>query len=389
MNSVHNKKIKIGIIGATGYTGQELLGILFRHPSVEIIFLSSESNSGQILNQIFPNLNSNIKFITLQEAKKFSGNEVDLVFFTTPNNIAVNEAKYFLDKNISVIDFSADFRLKTNEEYLKYYGFEHKNLELLKNALYGLVELHRDKIKALKKPFIIANPGCYTTAANLALIPVCFYEGDKFNLNSIIINGASGVSGAGKKLEASLSFNEANENFKAYNIAGKHRHTPEINMVLNEAIAGSKAKDVIASGEAKDVIASGEAKDVIASGEAAWQSKPRIKVSFTPHLIPMYRGLYTTSHIDTKNDFNIQDFYSYYSHFYKNDQFIKVLELGSLPETKWTNKNNNCFIGMDYDPETKRLIICSTIDNLNKGAAGQAVQNMNLAFGFAEEMGLV
>jgi N-acetyl-gamma-glutamyl-phosphate reductase len=371
MNSVHNKKLKIGIIGATGYTGQELLGILFRHQNVEIVFVSSESNSGQKVTSNFPNFDSKLEFIKLEDAKKFSAENLDLVFFTTPNNIAVNEAKYFLDKNISVIDFSADFRLKTNEEYLKYYGFEHKNLELLKNALYGLVELHRDKIKALKKPFIIANPGCYTTAANLALIPVCLYEGDKFNLNSIIINGASGVSGAGKKLEASLSFNEANENFKAYNIAGKHRHTPEINMVLNEVIANS------------------EAKTVIASGEAVWQSKPIIKVSFTPHLIPMYRGLYTTSHIDTKNNFNIQDFYSYYSNFYKDDQFIKILEFGSLPETKWTNKNNNCFIGIDYDPETKRLIICSTIDNLNKGAAGQAVQNMNLAFGFSEETGLV
>ena len=144
MNSAHNKKLKIGIIGATGYTGQELLGILFRHIGVEIVFISSESNYGQKLSENFPNFDSKLEFIKLAEAKKFTKEDLDLVFFTTPNNIAVNEAKYFLEKNISVIDFSADFRLKTNEEYLKYYGFEHKDLNLLKIALYGLVELNRE-----------------------------------------------------------------------------------------------------------------------------------------------------------------------------------------------------------------------------------------------------
>jgi N-acetyl-gamma-glutamyl-phosphate reductase len=353
MNTSSQRNIKVGIIGATGYTGQELLGILFRHSKVDIVFVSSESNEGQSLSQNFPQFKSELKFINLSQSKSFNANDLDLVFFTTPNNIAVNNAKDFLDKGISVIDFSADFRLKTNEEYAKYYGFEHKDLDLLKSACYGLVEQKRKEIQKLKKPFLIANPGCYTTASNLALLPICSYKKDVFDFNSIIINGASGVSGAGKKLDQSLSFNEANENFKAYNIAGKHRHTPEINMVLSEA------------------------------------AKREIKVSFTPHLIPMFRGLLVTCYINTKENFDLKNFFKHYKDYYENDFFINIFELGLLPETKLTNKNNSCFIGMDHDKDCNRLIICSTIDNLVKGAAGQAVQSMNLAYGFHETLGLV
>lgn len=342
------QKIKVGIIGASGYTGQELLRILFRHPGVDLSFISSESLKGSKLNDLFPQFQSSLEFINLEEAKK--ENDLDLVFFTTPNQIAVDEAKNFLDKNISVIDFSADFRLKANDEYKKFYGFEHKDMDLLASATYGLVEYNKEKIKSLARPFLIANPGCYTTAANLALLPAC--KRSDLDLTSIIIDGKSGVSGAGKKLNSGLSFNEANENFKAYNIAGKHRHGPEINMLLSEA----SGKD--------------------------------IKVSFNPHLVPMFRGLQTTCYIKTQDGFSIKDFHQNYNDFYKDESFVKVLELGELPETKWTKENNQCFIGIDYDEETKTLVLCSAIDNLVKGAAGQAVQNMNLAFGFDEVLGL-
>jgi N-acetyl-gamma-glutamyl-phosphate reductase len=345
MSTASSQVIKVGVIGATGYTGHELLRILFRHPAVEISFLSSESFKGKSLCQLFPEFNDKEVFIDLDEAS--SRDNVDLVFFTTPNNLAVNKAKYFLDKGISVIDFSADFRLKTNDDYKNYYDFEHKDLDLLKSACYGLVEIKRHEIKGLKKPFLIANPGCYTTAANLALAP-CM-NSNLFDLRSIIIDAKSGTSGAGKK------FNEENqfkENFKAYNIAGKHRHTPEINMVLSE----------------------------IASKE--------IKVSFTPHLLPMYRGLQATCYINTKADFDIKEFYNSYKEFYEESEFVNVLDLGVLPETQLAYENNHCFIGMDFDKQTNRLIICSCIDNLVKGAAGQAVQNMNIAFCFDENAGL-
>ena len=347
-----SSKIRVGIIGASGYTGQELLSILFRHPQVEIVFLSSESNSGKKISEIFPQFNYEHKFISLNEARNFNKAKVDAVFFTTPNNIAVNEVKNFLDKGISVIDFSADFRLTNNDDYEKYYGFKHSDLELLDSAIYGLVEEKREEIKAAKEPVLIANPGCYTTASNLALTPVCKYNKNHVDLNSIIIDAKSGISGAGKKVSQDLTYNEANESLRPYNIAGKHRHTPEINMFLSE-ISGTK-----------------------------------INVSFTPHLIPMFRGLLVTCYINTNEGFDFNNFYNHYSKYFKDEYFVTVLEKGKLPETRWTNKNNHCFIGLDYDPETKRIIIASAIDNLYKGAAGQAVQNMNLVFGLDERLGL-
>lgn len=337
-------KIKVGIIGASGFTGQELMGLLFRHPSVDLKFISSQTHVEKRLGEIFPQFsNSDMSFINLEQALELK-DKVDLVFFTTPNNIAVKEAKKFLDQGISVIDFSADFRLKKNSDYKKYYGFEHQDLALLESASYGLVEYKRQEIQKLKKPFLIANPGCYTTAANLALIPVCKYGAEYLDLNSIIIDAKSGVSGAGKTLAASLTYNEVVENFKAYNIAGKHRHSPEINMILSEAADAD------------------------------------IKVSFNPHLIPMFRGLYATSYIKTSRDFNFDKFYEYYLDFYKDEKYVKVLEARCLPETKWSYKNNMTFIGMDYDADTQTLIICSCLDNLVKGAAGQAVQNLETVF---------
>lgn len=346
MSTESSNKLKVGVIGATGYTGHELLGILFRHPNVEIAFLSSESCKGKSLCQIFSNFKQEMVFINLENAEKL--NDLDLVFFTTPNNLAVKHAKRFLAKGISVIDFSADFRLKTNEDYSKYYGFQHEDLTLLESACYGLAELKHSEISQLKKPFLIANPGCYTTASNLALAPVA--STDLFDLNSIIIDAKSGTSGAGKQFNED---NEFKENFKAYNIAGKHRHTPEINMVLSEI------------------------------------AKQEIKVSFTPHLLPMFRGLQATCYVNCKQGFEIQKFYDSYKEFYRDCHFIKILDLGVLPETILAYENNKCFIGMDFDKDTNRLIICSCIDNLVKGAAGQAVQNMNLAFGFSENLGLV
>lgn len=346
MNTSPNQKIRVGVVGATGFTGHELLRVLFRHPAVEIGFLSSETQTGQSLCQIFPEFNEELIFTNLKKASKLEN--IDLVFFTTPNNLAVKHAKTFLDNGVSVIDFSADFRLSKNEDYQKHYGFVHEDLDLLKKACYGLVELKRKEIQNLEKPFLIANPGCYTTAANLALAPCV--RTDLFDLKSIIIDAKSGTSGAGKKFNDENTFKE---NFRAYNIAGKHRHTPEINMLLSE-MAGEE-----------------------------------IKVSFTPHLLPMYRGLQATCYINTKEGFDIESFHKSYLEFYKDYEFISVLELGHLPETKLAYENNSCFIGMDYHADTKRLIICSCLDNLVKGAAGQAVQNMNIAFGFQESLGLV
>ena len=339
------EKIKIAIIGASGYTGHELIRLLSRHNNVIIEKISSESHIGKNISDLYDDLDFDQELVSLEDIKK---TKLDLVFFTTPNNIANKHAKDFLENNISVIDFSADFRLNNNSDYQKYYGFTHKDEKLLESALYGLVEIKKNIISKLKKPFLIANPGCYTTAANLALAPVV--STDFFDKQSIIINAASGTSGAGRK------FNEENtfvENFKAYNIAGKHRHTPEINMLLSEL------------------------------------AQETIKVSFTPHLLPMFRGLQATIHINCKANFNYDEFYDYYKEFYKATNFVKVLEKGQLPETQNCYQNNLTLIALDYDPDTNRLIICSCIDNLVKGAAGQAVQNMNLAFQFSETEALL
>ena len=308
------KKIKVGIVGASGYTGQELLGILFRHPGVEVIFLSSESQAGKKLTELFPQFKSDLKLIDLAAAKKLNKAQLDLVFFTTPNNIAVNAAKDFLDKGISVIDFSADFRLKDNQDYEKYYGFKHADLDLLQSAIYGLVEAKRKELQATKLPILVANPGCYTTASNLALAPLCNYNKNHLDLNSIIIDAKSGVSGAGKKLSAALSFNEANENLKPYNIAGKHRHVPEINMFLSEL------------------------------------AQRDIKVSFNPHLIPMFRGLLVTCYINCSSDFDFNNFYNYYQNYYAQEYFVTVLAKDQLPENTPRSKKQSLFYRHGFGP---------------------------------------
>jgi N-acetyl-gamma-glutamyl-phosphate reductase len=331
---------KIAIIGSSGYTGQALAKILTKHPNVAIKF---SGNSKEADEKFFENISSG---------------DFDLIFFATPNGTACKYAPQLIKKKIHVIDLAADYRFKDLEIYRTWYGFDRNDLETNSEAIYGLVEFKRNEIKNRankKETMLIANPGCYTTSSILALSPLLKYASVNEGLidwDSIIIDGKSGVSGAGRKAETRLLYSELNENCSPYNLAGKHRHTPELEMFFGE----------------------------LCSRE--------IKLSFSPHLIPMTYGLLTTCYVNFKEDFNEAKLREIYLEAYKNESFIELLTEDIYPETRLITGTNNAQIQVNYDARTKRAVITCAIDNLIKGAAGQAVQNMNLIFGFGEGCGL-
>ncbi len=338
--------IKAGIIGATGYAGQQLASLLVNHPEAEIKFVSSNSYAGQLFSDIYPQFYKilDMPLLSTEEAKA-AMSDVDVVFTALPNGLVFELAQLALEKGIKIIDFSADFRLDDPDVYEEWYKTEHTAKDLISKQVYGLAELWRDKIKGAD---LIANPGCYTTASILA-ISALLREDGLVDTDHIIIDAKSGITGSGRKKDLSLLYAEAGESVKAYGIA-HHRHTPEIEQELSK-VAGKE-----------------------------------IQVQFTPHLMPMKRGILATIYVDLKKDVTEDDLYAVYEKYYGDENFIRIRR--GMCETRFVVGTNFCDISVRVDQRTHRAIITSCIDNMVKGAAGQAVQNMNAAFGLEETAGL-
>jgi len=337
-------KVKVGIINVTGYAGIELARLLYQHPEVELTSVTGRSAAGQRLGQVFPHL----AIIDLNIEAELG--KVDLAFSAMPHQASVKEVISLLNRGIKVIDISADFRLKEATEYQQWYDFTHPAPQLLEQAVYGLPELYRSQVASAQ---LVANPGCYPTGAILALAPAVkagLIEPD------IIIDSKSGVSGAGRSLSLKTHFPEVNEDAAAYALEG-HRHLPEIAQELNQLCP-----------------------------------EQSLSITFVPHLIPMTRGILTTAYASlasgksSANQKGKEELFQLYLEFYKDEPFIKIVE--SPPHTKHTWGNNLCLIHPTIDTRTGRLVVISAIDNLVKGAAGQAIQNMNLMLDLPETTGL-
>lgn len=340
--------IKVGIAGATGYVGIELIRILLNHPRVKIVYVAVQSHVGVPLTQVYPHLQSLIEIeCSVLDAEEMA-KHCDLIFTALPHGNALQLAQPILDAGKKLIDLGADFRLKNPSSYEEWYNQAPVSLELLEKAVYGLPELgFRNKIKNAD---LIANPGCYPTCSALGCMPAI--AAGIIDTEEMILDAKSGTSGAGRGLALGSHFCEVAENFKAYGVAGTHRHTPEIEQVLGE-IAGHP-----------------------------------LLVQFTPHLLPMVRGLLVTAYLPLKKEVSAECIWELYSNVYKNEPFVRLCPLGIFPQTANVRGSNYCDIGLAVDKRTGKLIVISCIDNLVKGAAGQAVQNMNLTFSLPETMGL-
>ena len=341
--------ISVGIVGGTGYTGVELLRLLLRHPNVQVNVLTSRTEDGRRVDDMFPSLrgHTELKYsdLNIEELKK-----CDVVFFATPHGVAMKHAAELLSANTKIVDLAADFRLQDLEQLEKWYGMQHTCPDILKDSAYGLSELNRDKIKNAK---VIGNPGCYPTTVQLGLKKIYKNAANLVKPESIIIDAKSGVSGAGRKASLGMIYSENADNFKAYGVAG-HRHHPEIVEAL-ENISGQK----------------GVFNHIL----------------FVPHLVLMIRVMLSTIYIELTDEGEATDLQSLYEQFYANETFVDVMPANSSPETRSVRGANQLRIAL-YKPQPKRLVVLSVQDNLVKGAAGQAVQNMNLMFGFAEDAGL-
>lgn len=341
--------ISVGIIGGTGYTGVELLRLLLRHPNVQVTVLTSRTEAGRRVDDMFPSLRGQTELeysdLSIEALKK-----CDVVFFATPHGVAMKHAEELVAANTKVVDLAADFRLQDLVQFEKWYGLEHACPDVLKSSAYGLSELNREKIKQAN---VIGNPGCYPTTVQLGLAPVLKSAELLVKPESIIIDAKSGVSGAGRKASLGMIYTENADNFKAYGVAG-HRHHPEIVEAL-ENISGLK----------------GVFDHIL----------------FVPHLVPMIRGMFSTIYIDLTEAGQTTDLQSLYEQFYANEQFVDIMPAGSSPETRSVRGANQLRIAL-YKPQPQKLVVLVVQDNLVKGAAGQAVQNMNLMFNFAESAGL-
>ncbi len=341
--------ISVGIVGGTGYTGVELLRLLLRHPEVQVTVLTSRTEAGRRVDDMFPSLRGHTDLcysdLNIEDLK-----QCDVVFFATPHGVAMKHAADLVAANTKVIDLAADFRLQDLAQFEKWYGMEHACPDILKDSVYGLSELNREQIKTAQ---VIGNPGCYPTTVQLGLAPLLKSAETLIKPESIIIDAKSGVSGAGRKASLGMIYSENADNFKAYGVAG-HRHHPEIVEAL-ENISGQK--------------------DVFNH------------IVFVPHLVPMIRGMLSTMYIDLTDAGDAADVQALYEQFYAQEQFVDVMPAGSSPETRSVRGANQLRIAL-YKPQPKKLVVLVAQDNLVKGAAGQAVQNMNLMFGFAEQAGL-
>lgn len=338
--------IKVGVIGATGYAGAELVRLLAEHEEVKLEALASRSNVGSPFWEVYPHLYGYLDLCCEEINLPSLVERCDLIFTALPYGYAVEVAEEVVKRGKKLIDLGADFRFSDVDIYEKWYKVEHGNPELLKRAVYGLPELFRNKILDSQ---ILANPGCYPTASILSLAPL--FKNNLVDSKNVIIDAKSGVSGAGRGLSLNSHYCEVNESIKAYGVAS-HRHTPEIEQAFS-----------VLSGE-----------DVL--------------ISFTPHLTPMTRGILATSYAFLKNSMKQEEILALYKDFYKDEFFVKVLPKGMIPATKNVVGSNYCQIAPVLDERTGKVIVLSVIDNLIKGAAGQAVQNMNLMFGFSEQLGI-
>lgn len=334
--------IKVGVVGGTGYTGAELLRLLAQHPQVDIKIVTSRSDTGMPVAHMFPNLRGYID-VAFTEPSIDALSHCDIVFFATPNGTAMQSVPKLLKNGVKVIDLAADFRLKDPQIWEQWYKMPHACPELLDEAVYGLPEINRNKIKGAR---LVANPGCYPTAVQLGFLPLL--EKNLIESDNLIADVKSGVSGAGRKAEIPTLLAEAGDNFKAYNIQG-HRHFPEIVQGLRHLT-----------------------------------TQP-IDFTFVPHLTPMIRGIHATLYANLKQDI---DLYEVFVKRYQQEPFVDVLPFGLHPDTRSVRGTNLCRLGVHRPLNGKRVIITSVIDNLVKGAAGQAIQNMNLLFDYPETMGL-
>jgi N-acetyl-gamma-glutamyl-phosphate reductase len=335
-------KIKVGIVGGTGYTGVELLRLLAIHPHAELTVITSRGEAGMPVAEMFPSLRG---YVDLQftDPAQVNLSSCDVVFFATPNGIAMQQTRELLAKNVRVIDLAADFRIKDVATWEKWYGMTHACPELIAEAVYGLPEMNRAQIRTAK---LIANPGCYPTAVQLGFMPLL--EAGVIDPTYLIADAKSGASGAGRKAEVHALLAEAGDNFKAYGVAG-HRHLPEISQGL------------------------------------ASMANTQVGLTFTPHLLPMIRGIHATLYAKLTKSVDLQQLFE---DRYREEAFVDVLPSGSHPETRSVRGSNQCRIAVHQPQGSDTVVILSVIDNLVKGAAGQAVQNMNIMFGLSEGLGL-
>ena len=340
--------IKVGIIGATGYAGNELVRLLLGHKDAEIVWLGSRSYIDQNYSDVYRNMFKLVDAKCMDDNMEQLANEVDVIFTATPQGLCASLVNDEILSKTKIIDLSADFRLKDVNVYEQWYKLEHKAPQYIDEAVYGLCEINRDKVS--KDTRIIANPGCYTTTSILTLYPMV-KEGI-INPDTIIIDAKSGTSGAGRGANVANLFCEVNESMKAYGV-GTHRHTPEIEEQLGYACG-----------------------------------RDDLKLIFTPHLVPMNRGILVTAYANLTKDVTYEDVKAAYDKYYDKEYFIRVLPKDVCPETRWVEGSNFVDIGFKIEPRTNRLIMMGALDNLVKGAAGQAVQNMNLLFGLPENEGL-
>lgn len=338
--------IKAGIIGSTGYAGQELVRLLLGHKDVEIVWYGSRSYIDKKYYDVFRNMFQIVENVCQDDNMDELAEAVDVIFTATPQGMCASIVSEDVLKKVKIIDLSADFRIKDVSVYEKWYGIKHASPEFIPEAVYGLCEINREDIK---KARLIANPGCYTTCSILTAYPLV-KEG-LIDPHSIIIDAKSGTSGAGRGAKVNNLFCEVNENIKAYGVA-THRHTPEIEEQLGYAC-----------------------------GE-------KIVLSFTPHLVPMNRGILVTAYADLKQNVSFEEVKAVYDRYYEKEQFVRVLNNSTPVETRWVEGSNYVDISFQIDPRTNRLIVMGALDNIVKGAAGQAVQNMNLLFGLPENTGL-
>lgn len=338
--------IKVGIIGSTGYAGQELVRILLQHSEAEIVWYGSRSYIDKKYYQVFGNMFKLVENKCLDDNMEQLSNEVDVIFTATPQGLCASLVNENILSKVKIIDLSADFRIKDVKIYEDWYGIEHKSPQFIDEAVYGLCEINSDKIKNAR---LIANPGCYPTCSTLSIYPLA-KEGiidDK----TIIIDAKSGTSGAGRGAKVNNLFCEVNENIKAYGVT-THRHTPEIEEQLSYAFGKN------------------------------------IKLSFTPHLVPMNRGILITSYATLNKKVTYDEVKRIYDKYYNDKYFVRVLDKDITPETRWVEGSNFVDINFKIDERCNRIIMMGAMDNLVKGAAGQAVQNMNLMFGLNEKTGL-
>lgn len=334
--------IKVGIVGGTGYTGVELLRLLAQHPAVEIVAITSRGDAGMPVSSMFPSLRGRVG-LKFEDPAVANLKACDVVFFATPNGIAMQQAPELLESGVRVIDLAADFRITDIAEWEKWYGMQHASPDWVAKAVYGLPEVNRAAIRDAR---LVANPGCYPTAVQLGFLPLI--EAGLVDTRQLIADAKSGVSGAGRKAEVSSLFAEASDNFKAYGVPG-HRHLPEIRQGLS-LVAGAT-----------------------------------VGLTFVPHLTPLIRGIHATLYAQITED---TDFQALYENRYANESFVDVMPAKSHPDTRSVRASNTCRIAVHRPQGGNTLVVLSVIDNLVKGAAGQAIQNMNIMFGLTETEGL-